>query len=127
MADLPLLFSEQIAVFVEDADLVVFVAPALVAVPVVFADFAVDADLVVLADSVVDADPVVLAVLAEGVVPVVQAVPADIADSGDSSAPGDIAHRGNCPGGTARSDSNSDYTAPADICSADVCVLPAEL
>lgn len=127
MVDLQVLFSEQIAVFAEDAVPVVFAVLAVDADLAVLAVLAVDADLVVLADFVVDADLVVLAVPAEGVVPVVQGVLADTADSGNSSAPGNIVHRGNCPVGTVHSDSNSDYTAPADICSVDVCVLPEEL
>ncbi|MGN1086646.1 MAG: hypothetical protein ACI4Q5_06405 [Porcipelethomonas sp.] len=120
MADLPVLFSEQIVVFAEGVDLVVFADSVVDAVPVIFADSEVDADLVVVVVPAVFAEPVVLA------------VPADTADSWDSSAPdnadpGDIAHRSNRPEGIARSDSNSDYTVPADICSAGVCVLPAEL
>ena len=113
LADLPVLFSEQIAVFAEDADLVVFAAPALVSVPVFLAVLAVGAVPVVFADSVVDADLAVVVVPAVFAEPVVLAVPADTADSGDSSAPdnadpGDIVHRSNRPEGTARSDSNSD-------------------
>lgn len=113
LADLPVLFSEQIAVFAEDADPVVFVALAEGVDPVIFADSVVDAVPVVFADSVVDADLAVVVVPAVFAEPVVLAVPADTADSGDSSAPdnadpGDIVHRSNRPEGTARSDSNSD-------------------